>query len=327
MIAIFGDWIDRYKVDGFRIDTARHVNPEFWQAFVPAMLDRARANGIPNFHIFGEVFDPDAGVLAGFTRVDGFPAVLDFGFQSAVQQVVAENKAPDLLKQFFAKDALYEGGADTALNLPTFLGNHDMGRFSTFVRQANPEADANEQLARVKLGHSMLMLLRGVPTIYSGDEQGFVGDGNDQDAREPLFPSRVASYNDNILLGTATTTADRNFDADHPLYAHIAMLAKLRAAHPELARGRQRVLNADEQPGLFAVARRLVDGNRAPFIDTIIIFNTSGKPLEANVEIDGRIDVTKSLLGTCAQPSAPGSLPVRLPAFGTLVCAGAVAVQ
>ena len=37
-IEIFGTWIDRYGVDGFRIDTARHVNAEFWQAFVPAML-------------------------------------------------------------------------------------------------------------------------------------------------------------------------------------------------------------------------------------------------------------------------------------------------
>jgi neopullulanase len=137
MIDIFGGWIDRFKVDGFRIDTARHVNPEFWQAFVPAMLERAKANGIPNFHIFGEVYDPDPGNLARFTRVDGFPAVLDFGFQAAVTEVVANNKPPAHLAAFFAKDVLYEGGADAALQLPTFLGNHDMGRFSTFVRQGN----------------------------------------------------------------------------------------------------------------------------------------------------------------------------------------------
>ena len=62
MIDIFGDWIDRYGIDGFRIDTAKHVNPEFWQAFVPAMLERAEAKGIPNFHIFGEIAyqTPDA---------------------------------------------------------------------------------------------------------------------------------------------------------------------------------------------------------------------------------------------------------------------------
>ena len=43
MIDIYGAWIDKYRVDGFRIDTAQHVNPEFWQQFVPAMLARAEA--------------------------------------------------------------------------------------------------------------------------------------------------------------------------------------------------------------------------------------------------------------------------------------------
>jgi glycosidase len=328
MIDIYGSWIDRFGVDGFRIDTARHVNPEFWQAFVPAMLARAKAKGIPNFHIFGEVFDPDAGNLARFTHVDRYPAVLDFAFQSAVQRVVAENEPPLVLAQTFFKDPLYAGGEGAALQLPTFLGNHDMGRISTFVRKANPAAGDAEQLARVKLAHAMLMLLRGVPTIYSGDEQGFVGDGGDQDAREPLFPSKVAVYNDNRLLGTTATTADANFDTAHPMYRHVAALAKLRQSEPSLRRGAQRVLAADtEGPGLFAVARRLPEGNRAPFIDTIIAFNTSSKPLKANVMIDPRIEVTKSLLGTCPMPSAPGTLTVEIEPFGTLVCAGAVAVR
>ncbi|MEJ0061407.1 MAG: alpha-amylase family glycosyl hydrolase [Terricaulis sp.] len=62
-IDIYGQWIDDFGIDGFRIDTARHVNPEFWQAFVPAMRERARRRGIENFHIFGEVFDSDIAAL------------------------------------------------------------------------------------------------------------------------------------------------------------------------------------------------------------------------------------------------------------------------
>ena len=58
-IDIFGSWIDRFGIDGFRIDTAKHVNPEFWRSFVPAMMAKARARGIPNFHIFGEVATSD----------------------------------------------------------------------------------------------------------------------------------------------------------------------------------------------------------------------------------------------------------------------------
>ena len=57
----------------------------------------------------------------------------------------------------------------------------------------------------------MLLTMRGVPTIYSGDEQGFAGDGWDQDAREDMFPSKVAVYNDNRLLGTKATTARQQF--------------------------------------------------------------------------------------------------------------------
>src|SRR6187549_3966625 len=90
-IDIYGEWIDRYGVDGFRIDTARHVNPEFWQAFSPAMLSRARARGIPNFHIFGEVAAEtvDVAQLARHTRVDRLPSVLDFAFANAVGRLVA----------------------------------------------------------------------------------------------------------------------------------------------------------------------------------------------------------------------------------------------
>ena len=140
-IDIFGDWIERYRVDGFRIDTARHVNPEFWQAFVPAMLKRARASGIPNFHIFGEVAAEgvDVAQLARHTRVDKLPSVLDFGVRRrrAVKPSPAM-RAPTVLARLYADDGLYEGGATAALRLPTFTGNHDFGRFAWLVRRARP---------------------------------------------------------------------------------------------------------------------------------------------------------------------------------------------
>ena len=52
MTDIYCGWITQFHVDGFRIDTAQHVNPEFWQKFVPAIRACARKQGIPNFHIF-----------------------------------------------------------------------------------------------------------------------------------------------------------------------------------------------------------------------------------------------------------------------------------
>lgn len=138
MIEVFGDWIDRYGIDGFRIDTARHVNPAFWQAFVPAMEARAAARRIPHFHIFGEVFhgSVEAGPLAVHTRVDRLPAVLDFAFRQAVIETVAGTRGTDRFETLFAGDPLYANGFDTAVQLPTFTGNHDTGRFAMVVRQA-----------------------------------------------------------------------------------------------------------------------------------------------------------------------------------------------
>lgn len=314
MIQIFGAWINRYKVDGFRVDTARHVNPEFWQAFVPAMLARARANGIPNFHIFGEVYDPDPGMLARFTRVDGYPAVIDFAFQAKVADAVARGAPTEELKALFDRDVLYVDGEEGARRLPTFLGNHDMGRIGHMIDRANPEASAAERLDRAKLAHAMLLLLRGVPTIYYGDEQGMTGDGGDQDAREPLFESQVESYNDNRLIGTSATPADRNFDTTHPLYRHIAALAALRSATPALRRGAQKILASGEGPGLFALSR--THGEEK----VLIAFNTSSKPVEARVAVDPAIRDIEPLDGPCPTPDARGSWKVSLPAFGHMVC-------
>ena len=319
-IDIFGDWIDRYGVDGFRIDTAKHVNPEFWQAFTPAMLERAAAKGIPNFHVSGEVFTDhaDTALLARYTRAAGLPAVLDFAFAAAVRDTVAGEAGTSQLARLFADDVLYEGGAATALTLPTFLSNHDFGRFAHLVRKDRPHASDDELLKRVALAHAMLLTLRGVPVIYSGDEQGFIGLGGDQAARQDMFPSRVASYNDDPLLGTKATTADSNFDRGHPLYRLTAELSRLRKQHAALRRGRQVVRNHAETPGLFAVSR--IDPQDGQEI--VVAFNTSDQPLVAQVQVDFMSRTFEPLHGSCShEPTAPGSLQVSLAALDFVICA------
>ena len=320
MIDIFGGWIDRFGVDGFRVDTEQHVDPAFWQAFVPAMLARARARGIPNFAIFGEVSTPDLdpGRQAQHTRVDKIPTTLDFGFRHAVEDVVIGKAGPRELAKLFFADPLYEGGAKAALTLPTFLGNHDDGRIGWFIKRAIPDASRDEVLARDVLAHAMLLTLRGAPTIYSGDEQGFVGRGGDQDARQDMFASRVASYNDQSLIGSKASNATASFGTDNPLFRTIATLARLRIAHRALTRGLQTFRAADDKPGLFAVSRfDPVDGH-----EMLLLFNTSGKPLSRQVQVETRSLHFATLVGSCAaEASAPGSVTVTLPAFGYAICA------
>ena len=319
MIDIYKSWITRFGIDGFRIDTAKHVNPEFWQRFVPEMLETAEGEGIANFYIFGEVYvdSPNSGTLAQFTNRDGFPYVLDFAFQSAVRKVVGGNQPPSVLVDMFAGDVNYDGGEERARALPTFLGNHDMGRFSTVVKADNPGISQDELLARTMLGHAMLMTLRGAPVIYSGDEQGFVGDGNDQKAREDMFPSLTDEYNDNVLIGTDATTADSNFDTDHPLYRLIAEFSAIRRAHPALTAGHQQIRHYEQEPGIFAAARfDPMNGD-----EYLAVFNTTAEPRSANIWVNYDARAFETLAGSCpAAVTAPGSAAFTIPAFGWAVC-------
>lgn len=320
MIDIFGGWIDNYGIDGFRIDTAKHVNPEFWQAFAPAMLARARAKGIDHFHIFGEIAyeEPTATLAAQVMAESQLPYALDMGFAKAAQMVASGKSPPRLMAEFLQQDAIYPGGATTALGLPTFLGNHDFGRFSMFVAQMGGSEDETTLLARVKLGHAMMFLLRGVPTVYYGDEQGFISDGNDQLAREDMFPSKVDFYNDNNLIGSDATTAQDNFDTRHPLYRLIGELARARTASPALRRGLSTVRAFSETaPGLLAVERHdPASGQRV-----LAVFNTGETPLSHAIEVSYRANGVTALTGTCpATLTAPGSVTVSLPAFGFAAC-------
>jgi glycosidase len=319
MIDIFGDWIDRFGIDGFRIDTARHVNPEFWQAFVPAMQARAAAKGIPHFHIFGEVAEHslDPGVLAEHTRVDRLPAVLDFAFREAVFATVAGSRGTNAWETLLKGDALYANGFDTAVTLPTFTGNHDDGRIAHFIRKSFPGAPDEEVLKRVELSNALLLSLRGVPTIYSGDEQGFTGDGGDQDSREDMFGSKVADYNDNVLIGTETSTATPHFGNTNPLFRQIATLARIRVANPALTRGRQTLRAHDDKPGLLAISRFDPETGR----EILLAFNTSTRPVSRNVQVETATERFHALAGQCpGQATAPGSVLVELKPLEYAIC-------
>src|SRR3546814_1389391 len=96
-----------------------------------------------------------------------------------------------------------------------------------------------------------------------------------------MFASQVAIYNDNDLIGTDATTAESNFDPNHPLYRAFARLAKLRQDHVALRRGRQLIRSYAEKPGLFAVSRiDAVSGE-----EIVLAFNTSNAPLSVHVAV------------------------------------------
>ena len=267
---IYKTWVD-LGIDGFRIDTVKHVNIEFWQQFAPAITEHAAAIGNDDFFSFGEVYDADPARLSRFTTEGGIQSTLDFGFQARAQSFGGGGSAQQLA-DLFALDDMYTDADSNAYSLPTFLGNHDMGRIGMFLRDAGAEGD--ELLRRDRMAHALMYLVRGQPVVYYGDEQGFTGDGGDQDARQDMFASQVATYNDDVLVGTDATTAEENFDPSHPLYTSLADLAALREAHPTLADGAMVQRYADEGEGVYAFSRISDEDD----VEYLVAVNNSDEP-------------------------------------------------
>ncbi|WP_290857611.1 pullulanase-type alpha-1,6-glucosidase [Hamadaea sp.] len=282
MTKIYQDWIGTTGVDGFRLDTVKHVDMAFWPQFSQGITSYAKDHGKPNFFMFGEVYSADAAYASTFVRQGKLPATLDFGFQAAAQGFVTGGSGQGLA-DLYAMDPYYTAPGTDANALPTFLGNHDMGRIGSFLEKSS--VDASTYLDRDELAHELMFLTRGQPVVYSGDEQGFTGPGGDKDARQDMFASKTPDYLDDDLLGTDRTHAVDNYETTHPIYQTIAALSRLRAAHPGLATGTQKVRHAGG--GVFAVSR--VDSGEQ--VEYVVAMNSS----------------TQSQTVTLSTASAPGT--------------------
>jgi glycosidase len=277
---IYKNIISEFRPDGFRIDTVKHVNIEFWQQFVPALEAHAKQIGINNFFTFGEVYSGDPKELSKFTTIGKLPSVLDFGLQSVIFQTIIEQQGTDKFTQLFAQDHLYED-ENILLN---FTGNHDMGRFAHLLNSKEEfQYDQKQTIDRLKIATAISFFVRGIPVIYYGDEQGFVGDGGNHDARQDMMPSSVSSYNDDNILGSSLSTAVNNFNTQHPLYLSFSEFAQLYHRHPVLRKGKQQVTYSSNEAGIFAFTRTLSDEKY------LVVFNTANKENKSEFAV-GRND-------------------------------------
>ena len=229
-VDVYNQWVD-LGVDGFRIDTAKHVNFEFWQKFTTGVRDHAASVGNDDFFMFGEVYDADPVKLAPYLRDSDMNAVLDFTFQSAASNY-AKGFSAGGLAALYAGDDRYTTPTTNAQALPTFLGNHDMGRIGYFVKDADQPGAAlgAGALAHVPDARAARRLLRRRAGLRRQRRHG-----QDKDARQSLFATQVAEYaNQNLLDGTLAGSVDR-YDTDSALYEHIAELAALRSSPPGAA--------------------------------------------------------------------------------------------
>ncbi|MFF4395946.1 pullulanase-type alpha-1,6-glucosidase [Streptomyces sp. NPDC001480] len=255
MEGIYQRWVKDFAVDGFRIDTVKHVDMEFWTQWATALDKYAAAHGRKNFFMFGEVYSADTSITSPYVTQGRLDATLDFPFQDAARSYASQGGSARKLASVFGDDYKYTTDKANAYEQVTFLGNHDMGRIGYFLEQDNPKASDAELLAKDRLANEVMFLSRGNPVVYYGDEQGFTGSGGDKDARQTMFASKVADYLDDDEIGTDRTHASDSYETSAPLYKEIAALSRLRKANPALTDGVQTERYAADGAGIYAFTR------------------------------------------------------------------------
>ncbi|MFB7932064.1 pullulanase-type alpha-1,6-glucosidase [Streptomyces sp. NPDC056039] len=317
MERIYQRWVRDFDVDGFRIDTVKHVNMEFWTQWATALDAYAARQGRDDFFMFGEVYSADTAVTSPYVTRGRLDATLDFPFQEAARQYASQGGSAQQLAGVFGDDYLYTTDKANAYEQVTFLGNHDMGRIGTFLKQDNPKATDDRILAKDRLANELMFLSRGNPVVYYGDEQGFTGAGGDKDARQSMFASRTADYLDDEQIGTDRTHAEDAYDTKAPLYRQISALAKLRKAHPALADGVQQERYAADGPGVYAFSR--TDAKRGT--EYVVAFNNAAEKKTATFATGSAGMAFKGIYGSDAALKSDGDkkLTVTVPAGSAIV--------
>lgn len=312
---VYGDWIRRYRLDGFRVDTAKHVDRAFFKVWVPKIRAAASAAGIRDFEVFGEVTLPDTAELATFARARAIPNVLDFPLQDALVRFAGGSAGARGISTRLDDDDYFRQPNGIAPTPPTFLGNHDLGRAALKIKEQGG-GEGTELLARDLLGHSLLFLLRGAPVVYYGDEVGMIGRGGDKAARQDMFPTQVAEWRTEARVGSPPIGTGSSFDqTSHPVAAHLRALGALRDAHPALSTGGSFVRHAQE--GLLAVSR--ID--RAARREYVAVFNASEQSVSVTVQTATPSSAWTQLLGsaTSATTGANGRMTLRVAPLSALL--------
>jgi neopullulanase len=236
-------WIEQAGLDGLRIDTFPYVGREFWRGY------HAQLHALyPRLTTVGEVFNGDPSITSSFaggvTRngVDtGLDTPFDFPTYFALRDVFLKDAPMVRLTDVLRQDALYPHPE----RLVPFLGNHDTTRFL-----GEPGATP----AKLKLAFSVLLTMRGMPEIYSGDEIAMSG-GADPDNRQN-FPGGFPGSNES---GNAFLAASRQ-GPQQEIYDWVHSLLALRRSQPVLQSGDEQVLPGTDNLMVYVRGNKLQSG-------------------------------------------------------------------
>ena len=313
---VYGKWIKDYGISGFRVDTARHVDDNFFKNWSPQINAAAQSVGINDFTIFGEVWDVNPINLMNYIRRNKIQTVLDFPFQRSAAEFASGYSDATTIENLFAYDDLYTTATTSASNMVTFLGNHDMGRAGKIIesKRINPAA---ELLPRTLLGHSLMYLTRGIPSVYYGDEVGMTGtgSGSDQLARQDMFSTKVNIWKTEKRIGSSPIGTGNAFDITdkHPIATHLKALANLRATNPGLANASMQIRYAKDY--LLAISKKDDVENR----EYVVAFNNSNKAIKATINTATAKGGWKLIMGKSSFKAVGEKVTITVPALSTVV--------
>lgn len=170
---------ERTGLDGFRLDTVKHVTHDFWAAHADEVRNRLG----DDFLLLGEVWDGDKYLAAPYFENGELNALFDFAFRDRTLKFLSGVEQADRYGRYFAKRHETEGGL-----LAPFLSNHDMPTLLAMLR-----GDSERYL----MAATLLLTSQGIPTIAWGEEIGRRG-GVWPDNREDM--TWDGGYRDDDLL-------------------------------------------------------------------------------------------------------------------------------
>lgn len=309
---VYAMWVNDYGVDGFRIDTAKHVDDNFftrWWAEMVAKTQTSMTARNQELFAFGEYYDGSISTLSGYIHKQGLPSVLDFAFQPAAIGY-AQGGTASGLANVFKSDNEYLTPTKSAYNLINFLGNHDMGRAAYLLRGG---LTLSELRKADLLAHDVMFLTRGIPSIFYGDELGLLG-GGDKAARQDMFTTMVKTWKEEERVWGDPIGIKNSFNIVTPLSTRLIQLNKLRKDHPALASGAQ-ILRL--QSGNVMVNSRIDSTIRTEYL---VAFNSGSKEKKVVVQTATPAAAWTTLLGSAKVSSdSTGKATITVPAYSTLV--------
>jgi glycosidase len=336
LVLCYQYWIALADVDGFRIDTFKHVTFDQARNFANAIKEYAEQLGKDDFFLVAEVAGGNA-PQEQYLNLTGrnLNACLDIGEQRETLCRVSKGLAP--AGDFFCGFAYQSTGG-----MPSHRtwGSQHLSISNDHDHVCGPKvrmaADAsNDHQGTVAAAVQLFAL--GIPCLYYGTEQGLAsgaeGDqrhylsnwgGADALLREIMFASehpRASGYDGaangavdaNLpAFGAHGTTGWHVFNPDHPLYTRIKRMAAVRRALRALRRGRQyhRETSVLGRPFAYEGAGELVAWSRVfDEQEVLIVANPNGTQARgARIIVDARLSKKGMQVLLNTDPNPPASL-------------------